>query len=112
MPREFPGPIKAPDQPSAGVLICRARITDTKAIDQMDLEPGLPQMTCKIEQTQGFGPEIKSGKIMDPGIDENQLGHIHHLSVVRQSFQPTADIRGEKSSPGSNHEGHEEHEGL
>jgi hypothetical protein len=75
VPREFPGAIKTPDQTSAGVLICRARITDAKAIDQMDLEPGLPQMTCKIEQTQRFGPEIKSGKIMDPGIDENQLGH-------------------------------------
>jgi len=87
MPREFPGSIKAPDQPSAaGVPICGARITDAEAIDQMDPEPGLPQMTCKIEQTQRFGPEIKSGKIMDPGIDENQLGHIHHLSAIRQSF--------------------------
>jgi hypothetical protein len=42
---------------------------DIQTIQKMQLITIVPKNPGQIEQPQGFGPEIKSGKVPDMGID-------------------------------------------
>ena len=44
-----------------------------QTIQQMDLIPIGPQGPGQIEQPQRFGPEVKSGKIPESGIDQEEV---------------------------------------
>ncbi len=56
-----------------------------QAVDIGDLNTVMPQHGSDCEKTHGFGPEIVGSKIMDPGIDQQNMGCIaerHILSVI------------------------------
>jgi hypothetical protein len=44
-----------------------------QAVDIGDLNTVMPQHGSDDEKTHGFGPEIVGSKIMDPGIDEQNM---------------------------------------
>ena len=56
-----------------------------QTVDIGDLNTVMPQHGSNGEKTQGFGPEVVSSEIMDPGVDEKNMRCIadrHILSVI------------------------------
>jgi hypothetical protein len=41
-----------------------------QTINQMDSESATPEIACKVEEAEGFGPEIICCKVINPRIDE------------------------------------------
>ena len=41
-----------------------------QAVNQMDFEPAAPEISGKVEETKGLGPEVIGRKVIDPGIDK------------------------------------------
>ena len=38
----------------------------------MDVEAGVPEITCKIEEPEWLGPEVIGREIVNPGINEDK----------------------------------------
>jgi hypothetical protein len=54
-----------------------------QAVDIGELNTVMPQHGSDDEKTHGFGPEIVGSKIMDPGVDEQNMRCIAgHLKAV------------------------------
>jgi hypothetical protein len=51
-------------------------VKPVQAVDIADLYPVFSQDGGKGQKTQGFCPEIEGCKIMDPGIDTQDMGRI------------------------------------
>jgi hypothetical protein len=43
-----------------------------QTVDEVDLEAAVSEVSCDIEESQRFGPEIVGRKIVNPGIDEDE----------------------------------------
>jgi hypothetical protein len=65
-----------------------------QAVDQLEVESASPEIPCQIEKPERLGPEIVGGKIVDPGIDEDQGGRRvfggHHGFHSAQSIERRA----------------------
>jgi hypothetical protein len=50
-----------------------------KAVQTVDIgyvEAMTPQYRCQRQKSYGFGPKIIGGKIMNPGIDQKDMGSV------------------------------------
>ncbi len=49
-----------------------------QTVDETDPDTGPAQHTGQAQQAQGFQPEIKRGKVVNPGIHAQDMGRIRH----------------------------------
>jgi hypothetical protein len=54
---------------------------DIETVDEVGLETGLPEKTGEVEETKRLGPEVISGKVVDPWVDEDQFG-FHEMAFT------------------------------
>jgi hypothetical protein len=70
--------------------VFQCRMMDSQTVDQVDIESASPEIACQIKKTDWLGPEIVSGEVVDPGIDEDQRRS--DVSRCHHGFHPARSI--------------------
>jgi hypothetical protein len=55
-------------------------VESVKAIDVGNIVAMVPQERGEHQQPDGFSPKIKGGKIVNPGVDQKNMGGVIHAA--------------------------------
>jgi hypothetical protein len=59
---------------------------DIHAVYELNAESGSSEVASQVKKTQWPGPEVISGKVVNPGVDEDQC-RFHESSFCRLSMK-------------------------
>jgi hypothetical protein len=92
-PPEFAGSIYAANRAGPRVSGRHLRMMYIQAINKVDTESTASKITSKVKETKGLGPEVVSGKVVDPGVDKDKIrGHAKKQCMKLRSFQGCVNV--------------------